>query len=536
MAGDYSKNQFYNFGTYEAGIFNYNESQVTGVTDNPPFIYPPKTLRNAVNGVTTPIQRGYLRMLGELFYEQDKTIARRRLHFQFNPDSITRQVTARNDIQLWMNMDPSQMTMPIPGDANFAFELLFNREPEVGSGKYIQGSGALAAPSSSPLNATRAASEINDIAEGAYSRERVVDIGVLADLIVLDEIIGQGLNKQLLKTLVDRAEVGSEYTAAKDAQNTTDSTSDEEDQSPKQQNTSKFDRSQVEQALNANWGNSAFLISQPIRVVFSSLFMVEGYVTSTQVTFNKFTPTMVPVQAVVGIQMQAMYIGFAKKDTFFTKTFKMNEEEYADAIAERTAEEKALSAAASKLFYSPFRVSGEQNNYAIRIEDIRGDTDTSKGNENAWVEFEQTNELLSLIENGNVSKITSSANLKVTYMGNTGSPSSGTTLVSGDVIYDETSTLEVEAKKGRFKAEHQWPRLQGWPDSKVPDKSSTSKYRYELLISFTLVSNNGTSVDAPQTAVMDVTKAWGNLVVLNNELSLPTNAAPPARSTKKKAL
>jgi hypothetical protein len=330
MADNYATNQFYNFSTYEGSVFGTTTAQAVGSGDNPEFIYPSKSLRNSTNGTSTPIQRGYLRMMAEIMDQKyTSTLARRRLHFQFNPDSITRQVSARNDIQLWMNMDPSQITQPIPGDANFAFELLFNREAEVTSGKYAGLSGDISSPpppTTRGLANSRVDAEFSQDAVTQFSQKSVTEIGVLADLIVFDELIGQGLNSQLLESLVNRAEVGSEYRATQPVTGDNGSTSDDGDVAPKQQNTEKFDRAAVESALNANWGNSAFLISQPIRIVFSSLFMVEGYVTSTSVTFNKFTPTMVPVQAVVGLQMQAMYIGFARKDTFFTKTFKQNEE------------------------------------------------------------------------------------------------------------------------------------------------------------------------------------------------------------------
>jgi hypothetical protein len=49
--------------------------------------------------------------------------------------------------------------------------------------------------------------------------------------------------------------------------------------------------------------------------------MVEGFITSTNVTFDKFNPAMVPVQCRIAVSMQAMYIGFAAKKTFLSQIY-----------------------------------------------------------------------------------------------------------------------------------------------------------------------------------------------------------------------
>lgn len=332
---NYAQNQFYGLSNFEP----FSDPSSRGNSDNPPFIWPPDSLRNAATGQSTKIQRGYLRLLSELFYgERGDTTSKRRLHFQFNPDVITRSVAARNDIQLWFNLDPAQMAQPMPGDANFAFELLFNREAEVYSA-YNSNDPTRARP-------TRGiADEALSVDSSSYVYGyNVADIGVLADLLVFDELIGQGVNKELIDAMARRAEAGSAYTLA---QSSSEDTADEEDQEPE---TTAFNAADTKSALESNWGNSAFLISQPIRVVFSSLFMVEGFVNSTTVVFNKFTPTMVPVQATVGVQMQAMYMGFGKKDTFFTTSFSKREDEIEQYNTKIDAETKSLSSLGANLF------------------------------------------------------------------------------------------------------------------------------------------------------------------------------------------
>jgi hypothetical protein len=521
MVDRYATNQFYNF-NYES-VFGATEAQSVGSTDNPSFIYPPKTLRNSVTGNTTQIQRGYIRMMGEIVGEQYKSLARRRLHFQFNPDSITRSVSARNDIQLWMNMDPSQMTQPVPGDANFAFELLFNREAEVVSGTYNGVNYNTGVNySNTQLNniANNAAANLPLEGIGTINQASVTDIGVLADLIVFDELIGQGLNSGLLDAMVKRAETGFAYTAATAAQNDKDSTSDDEDkeETPKSV-TEKKDPATVKSILEANWGNSAFLVSQPIRVVFSSLFMVEGYVSSTSVTFNKFTPTMVPTQAVVGVQMQAMYMGFAKKDTFFTKTFQANEEEYKKVVANKNAEESALSSLGLKPFKKIFGATDEAWLVAVDgVVDSSGDPDKVK------IRYLASDELKTEIkEKASITSVTVEATLSYTYKGNSSSIPSGVVAVDTEV-YTETSSATLSTNE--FKNDEPWSTAE-FTFIKKPgdagvtyDKTATSKYLLVLKVIATIVGSGGSSVECKQITYLKKEVSWGQKVSLGNEAQL----------------
>lgn len=530
MATDrYATNQFYKLDAFEP----FKDASVSTLEDNPPFIYPPKTLRNPANGTSTPIQRGYLRMMAELI-DKDKfgQLARRRLHFQFNPDSIVRSVSARNDIQLWMNMDPSQITQPIPGDMNFAFELLFNREAEVTSGKYMS-PGMYAAAGTTNLTTSVLPANLPIESGTGASQYSVTDIGVLADLIVFDELIGQGLNAQLLEAMVDRAATGAAYTDAQKAKAAKDTTKDDEDQTPVAQE-STFSRNAVQDALNANWGNSAFLISQPIRVVFSSLFIVEGYVTSTTVTFNKFTPTMVPVQAVVGIQMQAMYVGFGKKETFFTKTFAANEKNYQDVVNKVSAEHNALSALGRNLYS---KIGGEEDGDAKRRIGPSGVIDTSGngegGGDAAWVRFKASDELRDEIsERKSIEKITVSANLTIVYLGNKTAPMDpytqpvGVTVPLNDEVYNETVSYDLSPDELNNKtrepystAEWSFPQLRG-EAGRIFDKTSNSYYQLKLLITTTILGVNGSSVECQQTVKKDVTLSWNDTTSLQQNATL----------------
>jgi hypothetical protein len=441
----YATNAFTNFAQYEAGVFSAGEEQKINAGDNPNFIWPDKTLLNAPMGTRQPVQRGYMRMIADGFSKTPRELNRRRLHFQFNPDNITRSVTARNDVQMWMNQDPIQLTQAVPGDANFSFELMFNREAEVNSATYRTGNGTTVTSNA------KAVLPIDNPGKGkatTLAESAVTDIGVLADLIVFDELIGQGVNSQLIDQILANAKKKSnlertaalkaaqsnapsstaygkvteiidgkitkikvegggsgyvsspyvqvtggagngtgEFTAVINAtkgkvtsvtmasggtgsgylptdlnkikvsfigggtgSNTTSakSTSDAQDQIPP-----KFDDAAATSALTANYGNSAFLVSTPVRIVFSSLFMVEGYITATQVTFNKFNPNMVPTQCLVGVTMQALYIGFARDKTYLTQTLKdaLETEDTGGTIdTPNIVEQQALGSLSKNLF------------------------------------------------------------------------------------------------------------------------------------------------------------------------------------------
>ena len=324
--------QFYNFSNYEGKTDR--KPDVYGSSDNARFLWPKPINNNAIVGSTYPLQRGYMRMITEGYGDQalGSKLKHKRFHFQFNPDVLVRSVTARNDVQFWMNQDPGQLVSPIPGDANFAFEFILNREQEMATGR-LQGGRSVDVPEAivtlpAPLPKGRggpppgittapAALPVFDSTVPLDSRTPNM-IGVLADLLVFDSIIGQGINADLFDTLTKQylANFTAAEKAANDANNGK-SPDDEDFVAPPVQNDAALDKT-----LRLSLGNSAFLISQPVRILFSSLFMVEGFISATTVTFNKFNQAMVPTQCTVSVNMQAMYIGFAEKDTFLTTTLR----------------------------------------------------------------------------------------------------------------------------------------------------------------------------------------------------------------------
>ena len=517
MADRYATNQFYNLGSFEP--FASSLSQTSEATDNPTFLYPSNNLRNASTGNTTGIQRGYIRMMSELLDKKYETLSRRRLHFQFNPDSITRSVSARNDIQLWMNMDPAQMTQPVPGDANFAFELLCNREAEVYSGTYASATDLVVAANGKTIQSSNIPATLPIDGDSRLGQYSVTDIGVLADLIVFDELIGQGLNSQLIEAMVDRAETGAAYRNAQEAK-ATDATKDDEDKTTTA-TTVAFNRTDTENALSANWGNSAFLISQPIRVVLSSLFIVEGYVTSTSVMFNKFTPTMVPVQATVGIQMQAMYMGFGKKDTFFTKAFASNEENVKNGVEEGRTEVRALGNIGATLFK---KIENPDNNFTVQPKYF---FDKDKEVQDIWVRFLANDNLRDEIsDKGSITKVTVTANIEIKYKGNSSSIPAGVTYDVGDTVFSKSAAYDLDTSQLNNKKREPWDTAKfkiekdQEPAQETLDKTSTSKYQFIVTYTTMIEGTEGGAVDCAQVIKIDKEVSWTSNIKMGSDATL----------------
>jgi len=291
-----------------------------GGIQNPKFIYPGNTNRDAVNNKSVKIERGYIRRLTEFYQKENNqassgnksvgsTIKNMKCNFQFNPDNITRMVTAESDMQFFFNQDPSQLAQPIPGKAGFAFELLFNREAEVASQRYIDGSGAL-----KKANFKEPIANTVDYLDPSkpYDPSWVAHLGVLADILILDDVIGQGLAKDIYNAIQNNQldSKGKEWGFSQDSPNSPTN--------PTGADAKKIDQNRYD-AYSMNIGNKAFLTPTPVRVLFTKWMMVEGFIQSIQVTFNKFSAEMIPTQATVMIQMQALYMGFAQQNTFLTQ-------------------------------------------------------------------------------------------------------------------------------------------------------------------------------------------------------------------------
>lgn len=326
----------------------------TGVSDvslsesrNPDFPFTDKsrvirTVRQQADGSLKdefrPMGHGFIRNLirGDFGYGPDvPNFESIKCYFQFNPQDIEQSVESRKDMYLPILQDPSQFTQPIAGSTSFRFELLFDRTAEVNEASQLRGRNLISNP------------DIFDFTSASGRRLAASEIGVLSDLMVLHSVIGQGISKGNIDAMISkfnsdaRTYIRNNYTEL-DLQPNSDGSGfipitigegDSAVASSKGQKVidefltgatvGNFTRNFME--LNAN--NSAILLPQPVRVVFSSLFMVDGFVLNSGTLFTKFNSAMVPTQCKVLLNMQAVYLGFARERTFLSDQLEKTEKE-----------------------------------------------------------------------------------------------------------------------------------------------------------------------------------------------------------------
>lgn len=327
---------------------------------NDTFAFNPSTVRTGkvlpngsfdTNASATKLTRGFIRNL-TIGGEGQAQIPNIRCRFQFNPQDIEHSLEARRDMYLPILQDPAQLKQPIAGNASFAFELIFDRTMEVNS------------------NVSKSVLTNDEGSNGEVIPDStsVETVGVFHDLRILYSIIGTGLSKELLEAqmikakldmqsyaqrnyaelniVVNRDEVTGFPNGSFSAAKTTDETDGETIEDVNSSKLATFlnelndpdsgSSDNLSFMSNLNVGNSAFLTPQPCRVIFSPMFMVDGFVMNTRVLFTKFSAKMIPIQCKVFLQMQAVYIGFAKRQTFLTAQYEEQANQNTDA--QRAAE------------------------------------------------------------------------------------------------------------------------------------------------------------------------------------------------------
>jgi hypothetical protein len=313
------------YGDGTGSYFTYSRDQFHRLTDsepypikrngfdNPPFLWPSKQYMDSAGNSGT-IQRGYMRsLISDPLVDIERQMKNRRLFFQFNPQVLVRSVQQTPGAMNPLLQDPAQLLAPVPGTTSFGFELMFNREHEVNAGY------------NDPT--------VTDWLTLPNGQQALVsEIGVLADLMILDSITGQGLSEDMIGALAQQTQ--RQY---KNLDKANEEVRKEREEAGITEPTLDYapikipGDEELSALFNANIGNSAFLNPQPFRVLFSSLFMVEGVATSVEVVFQKFSRTMVPTQCKVTINMYALYLGFSKPKTFIFDNLKQ-------AAAERKPE------------------------------------------------------------------------------------------------------------------------------------------------------------------------------------------------------
>lgn len=296
---------------------------------NPRFIYPSRVVRmaenpagqrgpGAVSHITVPLKSGFMRNI-TTGYGTGMDLPKTRLNFQFNPEQIQQEVVSRQDMYLSVLQDPAQLSQPVAGNANFRFDLLFDRTMEVKNG------GRRGAILDDPPG----------VSPGDGGPGDAADIGVLADLQVMYSIIGQGMNSMTVSEQTARIKdiTKREFERAVRSQDPFFNEVDAftkgviESDEPiiyKKRDFEELYNKAFKDYANVNMGNAAFLVPMPVRVIFSSLYMVDGFVVKSSVLFTKFSTNLVPIQCRVLLEVNAVYLGFARDTTFLTQQINAN--------------------------------------------------------------------------------------------------------------------------------------------------------------------------------------------------------------------
>lgn len=337
MSG-YASDQFYNFGGYEKGSSINRKPD-----DNPNFNFPGPTTPDVFNRpsgpkrVGTKMQRGFIRgiypaVLGRVSNQSAGKVKQRRLFFQFNPTTLDRSVQMSTSILNPLLQDPANLLQPVPGMSDFAFDMLFNRESEVASATYSDANYNLNS------RFDELASRLDNYGGSNYRQSDVATLGVLADLHILDSIIGQSISQDMVDFL-------KAYWA-----NASNLSQQDTFESGDGSASFSFDDASFTTTVEKNLGNSAFLSPLPIRIVFSSLFMVEGFVTASSVQFIKFSKNYVPTMCKVTLQVRALYMGFAREKAYLTDALQT-------AVADMVEQQKQDNNTSAKMrnfaYYGP---------------------------------------------------------------------------------------------------------------------------------------------------------------------------------------
>lgn len=281
---------------------------------NDPFIYPDKTLRfmNADGTTTTRVlEKGYIRRLNEFNDTAEDSIF---CQFQFNPQLLNQEAQFQSGMVNPIYQPIEQLKQPITSMTQFRFRLLFDRSMELN-----QEISRLPGATDNPWE------------KGGPSR-----VGVLHDINALFRVIGQGISAADVEGAIERA---VENIAAGDQGLNERTTEENEAYSAAVSNSTGFFSN------NVNVGNTAFILPYPVRIVFSSLYIVEGFVTHTSFEILKFNSAYVPMQAQVSLAVNALYLGFAKKNTYFTHVLQQSAVERRNSLvitAETSAKDVAL--------------------------------------------------------------------------------------------------------------------------------------------------------------------------------------------------
>jgi hypothetical protein len=226
-----------------------------------------------------------------------------RFFFQFNPQQIQRSVSVSGGLMNPLLQDPGQFSVATPGNATFSFDIFLNREAEVNA--------AINTLVTTPIVGSADQLERVGIAYRPNIEQNPGKYGVLSDIQVLDNIIGQGITEKTINALSKIQSISSTWDTSETSAGASVTGAAENAKTAED----------IKKALeNIQFGNSAFLISTPVRIVFSSMFMIDGFIQGSNVMFSKFSGDMIPTVCAINITVEAKYIGFAREKTYLTES------------------------------------------------------------------------------------------------------------------------------------------------------------------------------------------------------------------------
>ena len=321
--------------TLPLDFFNYAKLNETrnAERENKPFMWPGSSTHSIFGG-ERKVVRGFMRSIltdesiSGVFQGSNNNAGTNnqghyRLNFQFNPESITRDVAQSIGAVNPILQNPANLTQAVPGTATFNFTMTFNREMEVNN--------------HGTKNNYKDYADLNNPLYNIAKEKDPGVIGVWADVKMFDAIIGQGITDELISmvkvftaTQQNNINVQQNENAGEDADGN------------KIVIPNTYDDAEFTTAIDLNKGNSAFLNPLPVRVVFSDTFMLEGLVTGAAVAFQKFSPNMTPTICQINVNFSALYLGFAKKDAFLTTNLSNWAADVLESQEEDTVEVKAL--------------------------------------------------------------------------------------------------------------------------------------------------------------------------------------------------
>jgi hypothetical protein len=342
--------------------------------DNPNFLYPGPYRRDLGGGNPQIIQRGFMRsLLGSFSEDVAGVLGNSRFFFQFNPQQIQRAVAVSGGLMNPLLQDPGQFSVATPGNATFSFDIFLNREAEVNAR-----SNFIAPPTFGEellVGLPGAQGQSQGVIAPVYKpkiEQNPGKYGVLSDIQVLDNIIGQGITEKTISALAKLQSISSSYDTSETSSGASVSGAA----------TNYKTAEEMTSALtNIQFGNSAFLISTPVRIVFSSMFMVDGFIQGSNILFSKFSGDMIPTVCAINITVEAKYIGFAREKTYLTDSLKgaiENPNKDGTAIPQPTvgnpAEYELLRNLIIGLPKYQFVIAGDNNDDNATRWDGRGDT------------------------------------------------------------------------------------------------------------------------------------------------------------------